>query len=107
MIAFSCVADALSSSRGDAFLAASVGAFIITFLLLMIRMFDLDQKIVAPWHMIEMGYCAVWSVFYLITAALVLDFGTPIRGTSLGDKYLAGGVSNFFLINLLYCKKAV
>lgn len=95
IIAFSCVASfQLSTSRGDAFLAASIGAFVITFILLLIRVFDVDQKIVAPWPKIEFGYCLIWSVFYLITSALLIDIGNSTWYRI--DKYIAGGSFGLF-----------
>nr|XP_022899886.1 uncharacterized protein LOC111413225 [Onthophagus taurus] len=98
LIAFICIAATGVSARGDAFLVASVGAFVITLLLLLIRIMDLDTKINLPWMKIEFGYCVIWSIFYLITAALVIDTNV--------DGYIAGGVFGL-LAMILYIIDAI
>lgn len=73
IIALACVASEATGPRGEAFLVASIGAFIITALIIFVRVLGLDEKISAPWSKIELGYCIIWGVFYLITSALVID----------------------------------
>ncbi|XP_017774337.1 PREDICTED: CKLF-like MARVEL transmembrane domain-containing protein 4 [Nicrophorus vespilloides] len=85
-IGFVSVAATGVSPRGDAFLVASVGGFLITGIMLVLFMLDLHEKIPIPWNRVEFFFCIIWAVFYLITAALVIDVraGGYIAGGSFG-----------------------
>lgn len=84
-----------TSPRGDAFLAASIGGFIITLIIVILKILDVHEKLTLPWGKIEFVYDIVWAIFLLITSALVIDSGP--------GPYIAGGVSIIFikLLNLV------
>lgn len=96
-IGFMCIACTNgTSAKGDAFLAASIGAFIITAIFLVIYVLDIQERVGIPWIKIQFFYCVIWGLFYLITAALVIDLGSGYV-----DSYVAGGVSYYLFISLL------
>lgn len=96
-IGFMCIACTNGvSAKGDAFLAASIGAFIITAIFLVIYVLDIQERVGIPWIKIQFFYCVIWGLFYLITAALVIDLGSGYV-----DSYVAGGVSYYLFISLL------
>merc|ERR1719491_944929 len=62
----------------------SVTGFFVTGLLLSFYLFHIIEKLSkVPWIMIEMGFCILWSFFYL-TVGLDFIVKGPISRTSLG-----------------------
>ncbi|KAK9745623.1 Membrane-associating domain [Popillia japonica] len=83
-IGFVCILATGVSPKGDAFLAATIGGFLISLIIILIKILNVHERISLPWPRIEFIYNLVWAVFLLITSALVLDQGP--------GGYIAGGV---------------
>ncbi|GJQ70267.1 hypothetical protein Trydic_g22708 [Trypoxylus dichotomus] len=87
-IGFVCILATGLSQRGDAFLAATIGGFLLSLTIILIRVLDVHAKISLPWIKIEFVYNIIWAIFLLITSALILDQGP--------GGYIAGGVFGLF-----------
>lgn len=89
-VAFICILATVATARGDAFLAASIGGFLTSFIILLLKIFNIHEKVVLPWPRLEFIFNIIWAVFLLITSALVIDQGP--------GGYIAGGVSFLYLL---------
>ncbi|KAF2901353.1 hypothetical protein ILUMI_04832 [Ignelater luminosus] len=92
-----CVAATGMSARGDAFIACSVIALIVTALLLASYIFQIIAKLQIPWYKIEFFYCVIWVIFYIVVSSLVAASGS--------GGYIAGGIFGF-LAAILYAADA-
>jgi hypothetical protein len=63
-------------SRGSYFIFVSMTGFWFTALLLLFYLFHLIEKFYKiPWLKIELVFCALWTLMYLIAACLAATFG--------------------------------
>nr|XP_022899929.1 uncharacterized protein LOC111413253 [Onthophagus taurus] len=88
LISFICiVATGQSSGTQAAFLIATIVGFIVTGFFMAVRLFGLDETFKLPWVFYEFIYVIIWAIFFLVVAALALDFG---------GSYIAAGIFGLF-----------
>ncbi|XP_013787640.1 MARVEL domain-containing protein 1-like [Limulus polyphemus] len=74
LIGFICAQVALCSlcSESNWFSFVSMTAFWVTLILLIFYLFHVIEKThIIPWLLVELVYCGVWTIFYLIAALVV------------------------------------
>lgn len=87
-LGFFCVAISGLALQANFFDTIAVTGFWFTGILLVLYLFHIVEKFYKiPWLKIELGFCALWTVFYLIAATLVAGLTTYS---------LAMGVAAFF-----------
>lgn len=100
LVGFICVMSALNyyreSATGEWFTFVCMTGFWVSSALLLMYLFHVIEKFhVIPWLMIEFGFCALWTFFYLTAAAAAAVHG----GQSSG---LAAAAFFGFVAMLLY-----
>lgn len=79
IIGFICIMVSQNNwhSRANWFNFCSMGGFWITGILLAFYLFHIIEKLYfIPWVMVEMGYCALWSFFFLTASAACAAWGS-------------------------------
>lgn len=79
LLGFICIQVSSFSyhSRGSYFSSIAMTGFWLTGILLFFYIFHVCQRFYKiPWLKIEMIYCALWTILYLIAASLAAAFGT-------------------------------
>ncbi|KAF7269409.1 CKLF-like MARVEL transmembrane domain-containing protein 4 [Rhynchophorus ferrugineus] len=75
-------------SRGSWFNFVAMTAFWVTAILLAFYLFHVVERFYrVPWLKFEFGYCALWTLFYLIAACLAVSFSN--------EAYIAAGFFGF------------
>ncbi|XP_011303369.1 plasmolipin [Fopius arisanus] len=70
-----------NESRGNWFNTVAMGGFWFTGILLVMYIFHVVEKFYKiPWIKIELIFCGIWTVFYLLAAALAADHGRVSEG---------------------------
>ena len=78
LLGFICIEVSAFSyhSRGSYFIFCSMTGFWFTGILLLFYLFHIIEKFYRiPWLKIEFGFCAVWTVLYLIASCLAATLG--------------------------------
>jgi len=108
LICIACGAPSHGISAVDWFLFVVVLLFILTFVWIVLYLFNLNQALTLPWPMIEMGYTGFATLLEFLAAVVLLVRITSTNdywyamfwgGTSRYNSYVAAGV--FALFNML------
>ncbi|XP_015185152.1 PREDICTED: CKLF-like MARVEL transmembrane domain-containing protein 4 [Polistes dominula] len=77
-LGFICITVSIysSHSRGGWFNTVAMGGFWFTGVLLVLYLFHIVEKFSKiPWLKIELIFCSIWTIFYLLAASLAADYG--------------------------------
>ncbi|CAD7079880.1 unnamed protein product [Hermetia illucens] len=92
LLGFICIQVSSFSyhSRGSYFSSIAMTGFWLTGILLFFYIFHVCQRFYKiPWLKIEMIYCALWTILYLIAASLAAAFGTEAYSAAAFFGYCA------------------
>ncbi|KAF4520693.1 hypothetical protein B566_EDAN006369 [Ephemera danica] len=77
LLGFICIIASKFSrlSRGSWFSTVAMGGFWFTAILLGFYLYHVIERVYRiPWLKIELGFCSLWTVFYLIASILAADY---------------------------------
>ncbi|XP_063977526.1 CKLF-like MARVEL transmembrane domain-containing protein 4 [Diachasmimorpha longicaudata] len=83
LLGFICITVSRYSnhSRGNWFNTVAMGGFWFTGILLALYIFHVVEKFYRiPWIKIELIFCGMWTVFYLLAASLAADYARVTEG---------------------------
>jgi hypothetical protein len=92
LVGFICIEVSSFSyhSRGGFFNTVAMTAFWFTGILLAFYVFHVNERFYKiPWMKIEMWFCAIWTLLFLIASSLAASFGV--------EAYTAAAVSEIKL----------
>ncbi|XP_076172158.1 CKLF-like MARVEL transmembrane domain-containing protein 4 [Ptiloglossa arizonensis] len=87
LLVFICitVSGHSNTSRGGWFNTVAMGGFWFTGILLVFYLFHIVEKFSKiPWLKLEFIFCSIWTVFYLLAAALAADYAKYVEAFGVG-----------------------